>query len=63
MIGDTPFDVLAARSVGAEAIGILTGGFAPEDFAKVGDCTTVPDLDALVASLANATRGVPSATS
>jgi hypothetical protein len=54
--------VLAARSVGAEAIGILTGGFAPEDFAKVGACTTVPDLDALAAAVAKATRGVPSAS-
>jgi phosphoglycolate phosphatase-like HAD superfamily hydrolase len=50
MIGDTPFDVLAARSVHAEAIGVLTGGFAPEAFGKVGACATVADLEALMAS-------------
>jgi membrane protein len=50
MIGDTPFDVLAARSVHAQAIGLLTGGFVPEDFAKVGACATVADLQVLMAS-------------
>jgi phosphoglycolate phosphatase-like HAD superfamily hydrolase len=63
MIGDTPFDVLAARSVHAEAIGVLTGGFAPEDFAKVGARATVPDLEALKAGLANATRRAAPAAS
>jgi HAD superfamily hydrolase (TIGR01549 family) len=61
MIGDTPFDVLAARSVHAEAIGVLTGGFAPEEFAKVGACATVADLEALAAGLANATRRMATA--
>lgn len=55
MIGDTPFDVLAARSVHAEAIGVLTGGFAPEDFAKVGARAAMTDLEALMACFSRRT--------
>ena len=48
MIGDTPFDVLAARSVDAPAVGLLTGGFQDGDLTKVGAKAVLPDIGALI---------------
>jgi HAD superfamily hydrolase (TIGR01509 family) len=36
VIGDTPYDVLAAKRAGAEAIGLLSGGFKEEDLRAAG---------------------------
>ena len=36
VIGDTPYDVLAARRAGIEAIAVLSGGFAREELASCG---------------------------
>jgi phosphoglycolate phosphatase-like HAD superfamily hydrolase len=36
VIGDTPKDVTAALGIGAECIGVGTGGFAPEALAALG---------------------------
>jgi membrane protein len=48
MIGDTPFDVLAARNVDAPAVGLLTGGFQGADLLKVGAKAVLPDIAALI---------------
>lgn len=36
MIGDTPWDVLAARRAGVETLAVLTGGFAIEELRESG---------------------------
>lgn len=36
VIGDTPYDVLAARRAGIEAIAVLSGGFTREELAACG---------------------------
>jgi HAD superfamily hydrolase (TIGR01549 family) len=36
MVGDTPWDAKAARAAGVEMIGVLTGGFAPEELRSEG---------------------------
>jgi phosphoglycolate phosphatase-like HAD superfamily hydrolase len=36
VIGDTPYDVLAASRAGIEAIAVLSGGFAREELASCG---------------------------
>jgi len=51
MIGDTPFDALAARNAGARAIGVLTGGFPESDLIKAGAEAVLPDMAALRATL------------
>jgi phosphoglycolate phosphatase-like HAD superfamily hydrolase len=48
MIGDTPFDVLAARNIDAPAVGLRTGGFQDADFLKVGAKAVLPDIGALI---------------
>jgi len=48
MIGDTPFDALAARKVGIRAVGLLTGGFIEADLIKAGAGAVRPDVGALL---------------
>jgi phosphoglycolate phosphatase len=36
MIGDTPWDVEAARKVGVRTVAVLTGGFAAEELTDAG---------------------------
>ncbi len=36
MVGDTPWDVEAARRAGIETIGVLTGGFSDEELREAG---------------------------
>ena len=36
VIGDTPYDVLAANRAGVQAIGLLSGGFSEEDLRAAG---------------------------
>ena len=36
MVGDTPYDIEAARRAGIETIAVLTGGFPEEDLRKAG---------------------------
>jgi HAD superfamily hydrolase (TIGR01549 family) len=50
MIGDTPYDALAARTAGVAAIGLLTGGFTALEL-KSASCTAVySDVSALLNS-------------
>ncbi|XIA64395.1 HAD family hydrolase [Bradyrhizobium sp. TZ2] len=53
MIGDTPYDAEAARSAGAAAAGLLTGGFAKEALLEAGCSIVASDLPELLTSLAS----------
>ena len=49
MVGDTPWDVHAARGAGVPTIAVLTGGFAIEELRESGAADvfeTVADLSA-----------------
>ena len=52
MIGDTPFDVLAARNADTQAVGLRTGGFRDADLLKVGAKAVLPDVAALAGKFA-----------
>lgn len=51
LVGDTPYDALAAVAAGMACIGTLTGGFAPEDLRRAGCLQTVPSLVHVPAAL------------
>jgi phosphoglycolate phosphatase-like HAD superfamily hydrolase len=36
MVGDTPYDVEAARGAGVDTIGVLTGGYAEQELVDAG---------------------------
>jgi phosphoglycolate phosphatase-like HAD superfamily hydrolase len=40
VIGDTPYDAIAARKAGLQTIGMLSGGF-PEDWLKNEGCVEI----------------------
>jgi phosphoglycolate phosphatase-like HAD superfamily hydrolase len=47
MIGDTPWDAIAAARAGVPCIGVLTGGFAAGELAEAGarpQFEAIPDL-------------------
>jgi phosphoglycolate phosphatase-like HAD superfamily hydrolase len=44
VIGDTPKDVDAARSIGAESLGIGTGGFSADALREHGATHAFPSL-------------------
>jgi phosphoglycolate phosphatase-like HAD superfamily hydrolase len=44
MVGDTPYDAEAAVSAGAEALGVLTGGFSRDTLLEGGCVDVAPDL-------------------
>jgi phosphoglycolate phosphatase len=46
VIGDTPKDVVAARGIGAECIGVGTGRFTPEALLECGATHAFPSLGA-----------------
>lgn len=60
-IGDTPFDVLAARAAGIRAVGVLTGGFSVADFQEVGSWEVLAEVRQ-VKRIAILTSGSGSAT-
>jgi len=45
VIGDTPKDVAAAQGIGADCIGVGTGGFAPKDLRDLGARNAFATLD------------------
>jgi HAD superfamily hydrolase (TIGR01509 family) len=51
MIGDTPWDVRAARRAGVETIAVLTGGFAPEEVTESGAVAVFESVSELCAAL------------
>jgi phosphoglycolate phosphatase-like HAD superfamily hydrolase len=46
VIGDTPKDVAAAQGIGAECIGVGTGGFEPRALVDLGASAAFPTLEA-----------------
>jgi membrane protein len=49
VIGDTPYDVLAANRAGVQAIGLLSGGFPEEDLRAAGAIAVYRDAADLLA--------------
>ncbi len=49
VIGDTPYDVLAAKRAGVQAIGLLSGGFPEEDLRAAGAIAIYRDAADLLA--------------
>jgi len=48
VVGDTVYDVLAARALALPCIAVRTGGFGTEELEAAGAILVVDDLDALV---------------
>lgn len=49
VIGDTPYDVEAAKACGIDAIGLLSGGFPEATLREAGAIAIYPDVAALLA--------------
>jgi phosphoglycolate phosphatase len=45
-VGDTPDDMIAARSAGVVAIGVTTGAFTAQDLMQAGAAKALPTLEA-----------------
>jgi phosphoglycolate phosphatase len=52
LIGDTPFDMAAARATGARSVGVTTGGFTAADLTAAGAGAVLPGLTDTAAVLA-----------
>jgi HAD superfamily hydrolase (TIGR01549 family) len=46
-VGDTPYDALAAKPLGLRVVGVLTGGFSPEDLKAAGCDLILDEVQAL----------------
>jgi phosphoglycolate phosphatase-like HAD superfamily hydrolase len=57
MVGDTVWDVLAARRAGLPCIGLLSGGIGEEELRGAGAVETYPDPGALLEKLADSVIG------
>jgi phosphoglycolate phosphatase-like HAD superfamily hydrolase len=44
LVGDTPLDVAAARTTGARAVAVATGGTSADELAESGADVVLPDL-------------------
>jgi HAD superfamily hydrolase (TIGR01509 family) len=51
MVGDTPWDVQAARRAGVDTLGVLTGGFAIEELKESGAVAVFESVSDLCAGL------------
>ena len=51
MVGDTVWDVIAARRAGIGCIGLLSGGIAEEQLRDAGATEVYPDPAALLGNL------------
>ena len=49
MIGDTPYDAEAASKAGVRTIGLLSGGWSPEELKEAGCIATYRDPADLLA--------------
>ena len=56
MIGDTPYDALAARRAGLAAIGMLSGGFSRRDLEASGCIAVYLDPAELLARYGETVR-------
>lgn len=52
VVGDTPFDIAAAKACGIPAIGVLSGGFPAAVLEEAGAVAIYPDVGALLAGYA-----------
>jgi HAD superfamily hydrolase (TIGR01509 family) len=50
VIGDTPYDVIAARKCGIRAIGLLSGGFSAEELTDAGAIAVFDSVGELLSS-------------
>ena len=53
VIGDTPYDAIAAKAAGIQSIGVLSGGFREEDLREAGCMAVYPGPAALFTCFAN----------
>jgi HAD superfamily hydrolase (TIGR01509 family) len=49
VVGDTPYDILAAARCGIRAVAVLSGGFPEQDLRDAGAVAIYPDVAALLA--------------
>ena len=54
MVGDTPWDVEAAKRAGLETVCVMTGGFSEQELRDAGAVDVVETLDELTATLSGA---------
>jgi HAD superfamily hydrolase (TIGR01509 family) len=54
MVGDTPWDVEAAKRAGVETVRVLTGGFSEQELRDAGAVEVVESLPELTATLSTA---------
>jgi HAD superfamily hydrolase (TIGR01509 family) len=54
MVGDTPWDVEAAKRAGVETVCVLTGGFSEQELREAGAVEVVESLPELTATLSAA---------
>lgn len=59
VVGDTPYDALAANKLGLPTVGVLAGGFPPDDLRAAGCRTLVKDPAELLARYEASPRGWP----
>lgn len=59
VVGDTPYDALAANKLGLPTVGVLAGGFSPDDLRAAGCRTLVKDPAELLARLEASSRTWP----
>ncbi|MGB8328542.1 MAG: HAD hydrolase-like protein, partial [Polyangiales bacterium] len=61
VIGDTPHDVAAARSIGADCVAVSTGGYSGSVLEAAGASVVVSDLSSpdVLAAITNETRRLP----
>ncbi|MFP2932568.1 HAD family hydrolase [Pyxidicoccus sp. 3LG] len=59
VVGDTPYDALAANKLGLATVGVLAGGFPPEDLRSAGCRTLVKDPTELLARYEASRRDWP----
>lgn len=57
MVGDTPWDVLAARRVGVPCLTVLTGGFSERELRDAGAAGVFESLPELIAGLDQSALG------
>jgi len=57
VIGDTPYDVFAAKKLGLAALALLTGGFSDQSLREAGASEVYKDLSELLERYADSRLG------
>jgi HAD superfamily hydrolase (TIGR01509 family) len=58
VVGDTPYDVQAARKAGLDTVGVLSGGFSEDDLRGAGAVAIYRDIEDLLAHYEESPLGV-----